>query len=172
MIYREHFDSDGTNLAGVDSQTVILVLHNGIADGDPAAVADIKSISVVATIAIAVGVVDGDMIQHQVVSLDTEGLHRGVLDIEAGDARVIQAVRVEELGLGLAAVCALGVPPPRSVAVNDVAGFARHLDVLSGHPDQRALPFFVPEGGLALENDLWVIRETSDKPSCLVVVVP
>ena len=145
-----------THLARVHGQTVILVLHNGVADGNPAAVTDIKSIGVVATIVIAIGVVDGDMVQHQVVSLDTEGLHGGVLDIEAGDARVIQAVRVEELGLGLAAVGALGIPPPRSITVDNVSGFTGHLDVLSGHPDQRALPFLVSEGGLALEDDLWL----------------
>lgn len=143
-----------TYLARVDSQTIILVLDYGIADGDIGACANIKGISVVASVVIAVRVVNGNMIQHEVISQNTKSLHGGIFDVETSDSRVIQAVCIEELGLGLATVRAPGIPPAGSIAVDDMARFARDVDVLSRQADQRALPFFISEGCLALENDL------------------
>lgn len=61
---------------------------------------------------------------------------------------------VEELGLLLAAVSSLAVPPARSAAVNHMARRTCHGDVGSGHSDQWALPFFVAECGFSFENDL------------------
>ena len=108
-------------LARVDSQAVILVLDIGVADGDIGARANIEGIGVVATLSITVRVVDGDLVEDQVIGLHTESLDGGVLDVQAGDGRVVQGVGVEELGLGLSAVGSLAVPPARSAAVDDMA---------------------------------------------------
>lgn len=143
-----------TYLARVDGQAVILVLNVGVADGDVGGLADIEGIGVVATLAVTGGVVDGDVVENKVVGLDTEGLDGGVLDVQTGDGRVIQGVGVEELGLGLAAVGSLAVPPAGTATVDDMAGSTVHLDVLTGEADEGTLPLLVTEGGLTLEGDL------------------
>lgn len=76
----------GTYGARVDGQAVILVLHSCATDGDTIALADIKSIGVVAAIVVAVRVVDVDVAEDDVVGLDTESLDGGVLDVQAGDS--------------------------------------------------------------------------------------
>jgi hypothetical protein len=100
----------------------------------------------VATVVVAVRVVDGDTVQDNVVGLDAESLHGGVLDIEAGDSRVIKVVGVEELGLGLAAVGALTVPPACTATVDGVVGCSANDDVGSGDTDERAIPLLLNLG--------------------------
>ena len=107
-------------LARVDSQAVVLVLDIGVADGDIGTRANIEGIGVVTALGITVRVVDGDLVEDQVVGLHTESLDRGVLDVQTGDGRVVQGVGVEELGLGLSAVGSLTVPPACSAAVDDM----------------------------------------------------
>ena len=63
-------------------------------------------------------------------------------------------MRAEELGLGLAAVAALGVPPAGPVAVDLCAGGLLNRDVVTGHGDQRSLPFFVAKSCLAFKDNL------------------
>lgn len=58
---------------------------------------------------------------------------------------------VEELGLRLAAVGALTVPPLGTVTVNNVAGGTLDGDLGTGHRDQRTLPLLVAEAGGALK---------------------
>jgi hypothetical protein len=63
-------------------------------------------------------------------------------------------VGVHELGLGLAAVGALAVPPAGALAVNHGAGVLLDGDVLAAEADQGAAPLFVAECGGAFEDDL------------------
>jgi hypothetical protein len=63
-------------------------------------------------------------------------------------------VSVHELGLCLAAVGALAIPPAGALAVNHSAGVLLDGDVLAAEADQGAAPLFVAEGGGALEDDL------------------
>lgn len=145
----------GAYLARVDGNAVILVLDGRAADVHPGTLADVEPVGVVPAVVIAIRVVDGDVDQVEVGRLDTDGLHRGVLDGQPGDGRVLKAVRVHELWLGLAAVGALAVPPAGALAVNDSAGVLLDGDVLAAEADQGAAPLFVAEGGGAFEDDLW-----------------
>lgn len=144
-----------TYLARVDSQAVILVLDVGVADGDVGTGANIEGIGVVAALGITLAVVDGDVVEDQVVGLDTETLNGGVLDVKTGDVRVVQVVGVEELGLLLSAVGSLAVPPASTATVDDMAGCAGDVNVISGEADERTRPLLVSEGGFALEDDLY-----------------
>ena len=57
------------------------------------------------------------------------------------------------LGLRLAAVASLAIPPLSTICVNDMASGANDFDVGSRNRDERALPLLVAEGGGALEGD-------------------
>ena len=67
----------------------------------------------------------------------------------------MELVSVEELGLVDAAVRALSVPPPASIAIDQVAFGTSDRDVGSGNTDQRTVPLLVAEGRGALEDDLF-----------------
>ena len=73
---------EGDVLAGVNGNTVILVVDGCTVDGNVRRGADVKGIGVVA-FAGAGGVVDGHVRNGQVVGLDTESLDRGVIDLQA-----------------------------------------------------------------------------------------
>lgn len=89
-----------------------------------------------------------------VATIDGHGLDGSVLDVQVGDGRAGQVVGVEELGLGLAAVAALAVPPPGAVGVEVRARGALDRDLLALDLEERAVPLFVAPGRLALEDDL------------------
>lgn len=146
--------------AGVDGKAVVLVLDVGAGDVDTSGRANIESISVVATLGVTEGVVKGDISQLDVVAgVDAEGLDGGVLDVEALDLGVLHGVSVEELGLLLAAVGTLGIPPALTLAVDGVAGSTRDGETVTAEGDERTLPLLVAKGGLALEDDVGVILE-------------
>lgn len=70
------------------------------------------------TLGVTVLVVDGDAVELNVGgAIDGEDLNGRVLDGQSLDDRVGHRVRVEELGLLLAAVRALGVPPTGTVTI-------------------------------------------------------
>ena len=140
--------------AGVDSQAVVLVLHDSVANSDAGALANIETISVVAAVGVTVRVVNSDAAEDQVVRLDTECLNGRVLDVQAVNGRIVQVMGVEELGLGLAAVGSLAVPPACSPTVDGVVGGTSDTDLRSGDLNQRSVPFLVSEGGLTTEDDL------------------
>lgn len=77
---REKKKNMGAYLAGVDGNAVILVLDGSAADIHPGTLADVKPVSVVPAVVIPVGVIDGDVDQVEVGRLNTDGLHRCVLD--------------------------------------------------------------------------------------------
>ena len=66
---------------------------------------------------------------------------------------------VEELGLGLATVGTLAIPPLGAISVNNVARCTRDGNVAAGNGDQRTLPLLVTEAGGALEDDLGAAGE-------------
>ena len=86
----------------------------------------------------AVGSVTGGVVHRQAGhgevgrAVDRHELHGRVEHVEVRDGAVGQVVRVEELGLGLAAVRALAVPPLRAVAVEFVVAGAGDLDAGAG----------------------------------------
>jgi hypothetical protein len=154
---------------GVDSQAVVLVLDVGIGDVDTSGAADVKSVGVVAAAVVTSGVVDGDVVEGQLVrAVDGETLDGGVLDVESGDGGRGHGVGVEELhrsvedqekleqptylGLRLATVGTLAVPPLGTGTVDNVASGTNDLDVGSRDRDERTLPLLVAECGGTLEG--------------------
>jgi hypothetical protein len=63
-------------------------------------------------------------------------------------------VGIEELGLGLATIGALSVPPTGTVGVDESAIGSLDGDVGSRDFDERAAPLFVTERSGAFEDDL------------------
>lgn len=141
-------------LTRVDGDAVVLVLDGGAGDGDVGTLADVETVGVVTALGVTVAVVDGDVLDHEVVRLDGDGLDGGVLDVKTGDLGVVEVVGVEELGLGLAAVGSLTVPPLGAVAVEDGVGGLGHGDVLTGDTEKGSIPLLVLPGGGSLEGDL------------------
>lgn len=144
-------------LARVDGDTIVLVLDGGAADVDTVRLADVERVGVVAAVVVAVRVVDGQVLENSVVGLDTDGLHGSVLDVQAGDSRVLDGVDIHELGLGLAAVRALAVPPARALAINHGILGSGDGEAGTTEADERALPLLVAEGGGTLEGNLGVV---------------
>jgi hypothetical protein len=64
---------------------------------------------------------------------------------------------IEELGLGLASIGSLAVPPAGSAAIDDMALFAGDLDVRARKADKRTFPLLVSEGRLAPEDYLYTV---------------
>lgn len=60
---------------------------------------------------------------------------------------------VEELGLLLATVGALAVPPLRTIAVDNVAGSTVDGDLVTRDGNKRTRPLLVAEAGGTLESD-------------------
>lgn len=140
---------------GVDSQAVVLVLDDSSGNVDAGGGANVEGIGVVATLGVAQGVIEGNIINTQVGhSVDAECLNRSVKDVELGNLGFLQRMSVEELGLGLSTVAALAVPPSRAVAINGVARGTVDDDVASRKGDERSAPLLVAKGGLSLEGDL------------------
>jgi hypothetical protein len=144
-----------TYSAGVDGQAVILIVDSWVGDVDTIAGTNVESVGVVATLAIAIGVVNSDSAESELRStIDAEHLHRGVLDVDVLNDRVGQFVGVEELRLLLAAVSSLSVPPARTISVESGSGGSLDSDGCSGNRDQRTFPFLVAKSGGSLEDDL------------------
>lgn len=65
---------------------------------------------------------------------------------------------VEELGLGLAAVRALGVPPASTITVESSTSTV-DSERVTRDGDKRASPLLVSKGGSALENDMGALSK-------------
>lgn len=139
----------------VDSDTVVLVVDVGTSDGDTRGRADIESISVVALVlAITSGVIDGDAAKSKLLRVvDGEDLNRRVLDLDVLDLGVCHLVGVEELGLGLAAVGTLAVPPSATLAVNNGARSTDNGDLVTRNGNKRTAPLLIAKGSGTLEGD-------------------
>jgi hypothetical protein len=131
-------------------------VDSGVGDVDAGAFANVESISIVATVVIAVSVVDSDAAQGEVAStVDAEDLDGRVLDIDVLDLGVDHLVGVEELGLGLATVGSLSVPPAGTIAIEDGSGSSLDGNVGSGNRDEGTRPLLVAESGLTFKDDLF-----------------
>jgi hypothetical protein len=105
-------------------------------------------------------VIDGDTAQGEGLgAINAEYLDRGVLDRDTGDSRGRKGVGVEELGLGLAAIASLSVPPASPTTVEDGSRSTSDGDISSRDGDERAGPFLVPEAGGALEYNLHLLAK-------------
>lgn len=147
---------EGDVSSRVDGEAVVLVLNNSSGDVDAGGGADIESIGVVSTLGVSQRVIHGDTVHSQVGdAVDAESLDGGVQDVEVLDVGVLERVSAEELGLGLAAVASLGVPPSLTLAVDGVTGSTLNEEVGTSEGDQRTFPLLVAEGSLSLEDDLY-----------------
>lgn len=152
----------------VDGETIILVLDDGSRDVHAGGGANVESIGVVSTERIAEGVVHVNTVDAQVGdAVDAESLDRGVENVQVLDVGVLEGVGAEELGLCLAAVAALAIPPSLTLAVDGVSRRSLDEQVVTGEGDERALPFGIAEGGLALEDDVSAITELGQVESGL-----
>lgn len=147
------------HLSRVNSQAIILVLDGRVRDSDIGRFADIKAVGVVATIVVAVRIIDGDILNDEIVRLNADGLHGSVLDGQAGDGRVIEGVSIEELGLGFSAIGTLAVPPARTITVNDGSIIGSHGNTRARDTNKRALPFFISKGRGAVKDHLGAIAQ-------------
>lgn len=137
-------------------------MNHGVGDVDTSAGTDVECIGVVATLAVTIGVVDSDSIQSNAIGIvDAENLDRGILDVDVLDLGVDQLVGSEELGLSLAAVGSLAIPPASTISIENSTRSSLDSNVSSGDGDQRTAPFLVAEGGLSLEDDLkvWLVED-------------
>jgi hypothetical protein len=132
-----------------------LVVNVGTSNSDTGGRTNIESISVVALVlAITSGVVNGNAIKSELLgAVDGEDLDGRILDLDVLDLRVGHLVGVEELGLGLATVGTLAIPPSATLAVNDGARSTDDGDVVSRDRNERTTPLLVTKGGGALEGD-------------------
>lgn len=144
---------EGDVLTGVDGQAVVLVVDGGAVNSDVGAGTDVKGIGIVAELGTG-GVVEEDVLDGEVVGLDAEAMDGGVVDLQAGDVRLVQLVGREELGLLLATVASLAVPPTSTITVNLSTRVLLDGNTGSGRGNQGALPFLVAEGGGTVEDDL------------------
>jgi hypothetical protein len=180
--------SEGDLSAAVDGKAVVLVVDGRAADGDLGGASDVEGIGVVAALGVTVLVVDGDAVELGVGGgVDREDLNGRVLDglsqriplviVITGDVTrtayqslddgVRHRVSVEELGLGLAAVRALGVPPASTVAVESSTSTI-DSERVTRDGDKRASPLLVSKGGSTLEDDMGTLskrRQTSQQVS-------
>ena len=141
--------------ARVNGETIILVLDDSARDVDAGGRANVKSISVVATLGITKGVIHVDIINTEVGdAIDAESLDGGVDDVQFLDVGVLEGVGAEELGLGLATVAALGIPPTLTFTVNGVARGTLDEKIVSGESNQGTFPQSITESSLSLEDDL------------------
>ena len=71
---------------------------------------------------------------------------------------------VEELGLGLAAVGTLGVPPARSITIKSCTSTI-DSERVTRDGNERARPLLVSEGGCALEDDVRSLQSEEEQVS-------
>ena len=122
-------------LSGVDGNAVILVVDFGPRDGDIGAFPNVEAIGIGRkVIRIPVGVVHRDVRHGEIGgSINTEDLNRGILDVDTLDRGRGQVMGIEELGLRLAAIAALSIPPSAAVAIQDRTTLAFDGDIGSGN---------------------------------------
>lgn len=109
-------------------------MDSRVDDIDTGARPNVESVGVVTTVAIAIGVVDRDSTNSEIVCIiDAEDLDGRVLDIDVLDLRIDHLVGREELGLRLAAVTALSVPPAGTISIEDSSGSSLNGDARSGN---------------------------------------
>lgn len=139
----------------VDSNTIVLVVHGSTVDNNVGTATDIETIGVVATCGVTGPVVNCHAVDGQpITAIDTDSLNGSVLDVEVVDnGRAGQTVGSEELGLGLATVTSLSIPPAGTVWVELRTAGTGHSDILALNLQQRTCPLLVaPSSGTFKDN--------------------
>jgi hypothetical protein len=139
----------------VDRNAVILVVDCGTGNNDIVRRTDIEAVRVVSE-RISSGVVDGHARDRETIAaVDAHGLDRSVLDVEIVDSRrASQAVSSEELGLDLAAVASLAVPPTGTVRVELCTAGTGDGNILALDLQQWTSPLLVAPGSGTLKDNL------------------
>lgn len=142
--------------ARIDSNTIVLVVHGGAVNNHVATRADIKAISVVATCTVTGLVVNGHLVDSQsITAIDANGLHGSVLNVQVIDrGRAGQTVSGKELGLCLATVSTLAIPPAGTIRVELRAAGTGDGDILALDLQHGARPLLIAPSGCTLEDDL------------------
>jgi hypothetical protein len=76
--------------------------------------------------------------------------------VKIGDGGVGEGMSIEKLGLSLAAIAALTIPPTGTIGVQRGTRCALDVDPSAFNLEQWAGPFLVAPGGLAFEDNLWI----------------
>lgn len=138
----------------INSNAVILVITIRTGNDNIGRAPNVEAVGVLA-LAVTGRVVDGHAGNGKPVrAVDTDGLDGRVLDVQVGDGRAGEVMRVEELGLRHAARTTLAVPVLGTTAVEDGAGCSLDGDGLALDLQERPVPLFIAPGCRALEDDL------------------
>lgn len=138
----------------VDSNAVILVITIRTRNDNIGRAPDVEAVGVLA-LAVTGRVVDGHVGNGKPVrAVDTDGLDGRILDVQVGDGRAGEVMRVKELGLRHAARATLAIPILGTTAVEDGTGCSLDGDGLALDLQERSVPLFVAPGCRALEDDL------------------
>jgi hypothetical protein len=102
----------------VYGHAVVLIIDVRSGDNNVAAISNVEAIRVKSALGVTSGVVNGHISDSQTArAVDTYRLNGRVLDVEIGDCRIDKAMSIEELGLGLASIAPLTIPPEGTIAV-------------------------------------------------------
>lgn len=92
---------------------------------------------------------------QSIAAIDTDGLNGSVLDVEVvNNGRAGQTMGSEELGLGLATVTSLPIPPAGTVGVELRTAGTGDSDILALDLQHRTCPLLVAPSGGTLEDNL------------------
>jgi hypothetical protein len=95
-----------------------LIIDVRSGDNNVAAISNVEAIRVKSALGVTSGVVNGHISDSQTArAVDTYRLNGRVLDVEIGDCGIDKAMSIEELGLGLASIAPLTIPPEGTIAV-------------------------------------------------------
>ena len=117
---------------------------------------NVESISVVALVlAVTSRVVDGNTAKSKLLRVvDGEDLNGRVLNLDVLNLRAAShLVGVEELGLGLATISTLAVPPSAALTVEDGTRSTDDGDLVARDGDKRSTPLLVAKSGSTLEGN-------------------
>lgn len=135
-----------------------MVINRSTSDGNAITVADIEPIGIVTKrVRITILVVNCDTTDCETGrARDAEDLNGRILDVQPGDSGgSLETVGEEELRLDVGlAVGTLSIPPAGTLAIDEVTGSSRNLDVGSRDGDQRASPLLIAESSGSLKNHL------------------
>ena len=125
----------------VDGQAVILILDVRARNVNTSRLANIECIRIMSSPSVASSVVHGDVCDLEIGSaVDAHELDGGILHVQTGDSRVLQAVGIEGFRLRLATIGALAIPPLLTTEVDEMIGSTSDGDVAARERDKRAVP--------------------------------
>jgi hypothetical protein len=93
--------------------------------------------------------------------IDAENLHRGIHDMDSGDAGRDQVMGSEELRLGLPWITSFTIPIESSLAIEVSTRSLRDRDIGAANADKRSWPLLIAEGCFALKDNLGRISQST-----------